>query len=675
METEVGKIATMVSEAEEEATPLEERLDGLARRLIWAVFAVAAVIAAAGILNGKETVLMVETAIALAVAAIPEGLPIVATIALARGMWRMARRNALINRLSAVETLGATTVICTDKTGTLTENRLTVTKIVLDSGEISLEGGGARDRLDADANALLGELLLASVLCNNASLPRNGGDAGTEDAVGDPLEIALLTAAAKAGMHREDYFDRMPETREEAFDSDTKLMATFNRDGGDFRVSVKGAPEVVIARCSGIATGQIPRLMTERDREHWLGENERLAAAGLRVIAFATKTVDDESAEAYTRLNFLGLVGMADPPRADVRHAIESCRAAGIRVIMVTGDQAVTARTIGRAVGLVESDGAAVVNGADLGSPESLGATEREHRAAASLFARVSPEQKLDLIALHQDAGEVVAMTGDGVNDAPALKKADIGIAMGMRGTQVAREAAPMVLKDDAFATIVAAIEQGRIIFENIRKAILYLLSCNVSEVMIVALAAAVNAPLPILPLQILFLNLVTDVFPALALSVGEGEPGIMRRPPRDPHEPVLTRRHWGAIAVYGFTMTVAVLGSFAVALTVLDMELRRGVTVSFLTLAFTQLWHVFNMRSRGSHIMRNSVMRNGFVWGALVFCAGLLFAAVYVPVLSTVLKLAAPGPSGWALVFGMSLVPLIAGQLSKLGGGTDAHR
>ncbi len=295
--------------------------------------------------------------------------------------------------------------------------------------------------------------------------------------------------------------------------------------------------------------------------------------------------------------------------------------------------------------------------------------TEQEQKRIleAPILARVSPKQKLDLIALYQGNGSVVAMTGDGVNDAPALKKADIGIAMGQRGTQVAREAADMVLKDDAFSTIVVAVEQGRVIFDNIRKFVLYLISCNVSEIAVVFLASLINVPLPIRPLQILFLNLVTDVFPALALGVGEGDPAVMKRRPRDPEEPILTRRHWGAIGGYGLIITISVLGGLGLAFNWLGMEEGQAVTVSFLTLAFAQLWHVFNMRGQDSSLLRNEVTRNPFVWGALVLCIVLLLVAVYLPVLADVLKVVDPGPKGWALVLVMSLMPLVVGQILKL--------
>jgi Ca2+-transporting ATPase len=674
MNTELGQISSLVEAAEEERTPLEKRLDQLGHKLIWVTLAIVVLVAATGILAGKETFLMIETAIALAVAAVPEGLPIVATIALARGMWRMARRNALINRLSAVESLGATTVICTDKTGTLTENRMTASQIIMESGTIALLGEEPEEQAQlietgepchSSDSQVLREALETGVLCNNASLQEKGTDGWT--AVGDPLEVALLLAGAKAGIQRDQLLEKMPEVHEEAFDSDVKMMATFHRENGSYRVAVKGAPESVLEICSRIRTGGGDREMGDEDRKGWLQRNDRMAKKGLRILALATKKVDSISAKAYEQLTFLGLIGLQDPPRGDVRQAITACREAGVRTVMVTGDQIETARNVGLAVGLVdEVDDTVVVHGKDLTSPDQLSHEDQLRLLQAPIFARVSPRQKLDLIALHQGNNSIVAMTGDGVNDAPALKKADIGVAMGQRGTQVAREAADMILKDDAFSTIVVAIGQGRAIFNNIRKFVLYLISCNVSEIMAVSLASLVNAPLPILPLQILFLNLVTDVFPALALGVGEGDSAIMKARPRDPKESILTHRHWLTISGYGFAITLSVLGALALALFWLEMGERQAVTVSFLTLAFAQLWHVFNMRDRGSGFLRNEITRNPFIWGALAFCTGLLLLAVYLPGLAAVLKMAAPGAEGWALVIVTSLIPVGIGQILK---------
>ncbi len=674
MGTELGRISSLVEAAKEEITPLEERLNQLGRKLVWVTLGIAALIATMGILAGKKTYLMIETSVALAVAAIPEGLPIVATLVLARGVWRMARRNALINRLSAVETLGATSVICMDKTGTLTENRLTVAQIALDSGLVEVRPSSSDDAeafsrdhrpIDPANEGLLRQALTIAALCNNASL-RTGTAGSSGHSVGDPLEVALLAAAARGGFHRKQLLETMPEVREEAFDSDTKMMATFHRKNDRYFVAVKGAPERVLDASSSVLTHEGERALDEEGRRQWLERNRQMAADGLRVLALATKTVDSFEGDPYEKLSFVGLMGLLDPPRRDVAEAIRQCRGAGVRLIMITGDQPITASNIASAVGLTDSADEAVIHGREIKPLADMTLEEHRRLLRASIFARVTPEQKLDLIDLHQNSGSVVAMTGDGVNDAPALKKADIGIAMGQRGTQVAREAADMVLKDDAFATIVAALHQGRVIFDNIRRFVFYLISCNVSEVLSVSLAAVGSAPLPILPLQILFINLVTDVFPALALGAGEGSPAVMDHPPRPSKEAILTRSHWLAIAGYGAAITASVLGSLALALTCLKVGRQQAVTISFLTLAFAQLWHVFNMRDADTTLFRNEVVRNRLVWGALAACTGLLLAAVYTPTLATVLKLKNPGWAGWTVVIGMSLLPCVLGQLVK---------
>jgi Ca2+-transporting ATPase len=370
--------------------------------------------------------------------------------------------------------------------------------------------------------------------------------------------------------------------------------------------------------------------------------------------------------EPYQGLTFLGFQALLDPPRGDVRDSIKAAQDAGVRVVMVTGDQPATAQNVAQAVGLVEAADAEVIHGGEVGDLKSLSDDERKQVLRAPIFARVSPEQKLDLIAIHQEDGAIVAMTGDGVNDAPALKKAEIGVAMGQRGTQVAKEAADMVLKDDRFSTIVAAIQQGRTIFNNIRKFVLYLLSCNVAEIIVVGLASLVNAPLPILPLQILFLNLVTDVFPALALGVGQGDPNIMDRPPRDPEQPVLMRQHWAGIVGYSSVISAAVLGALAIAVLRFGMSEARAVTVSFLTLAFAQLWHVFNMRDHDTGIINNDVVQNPWVWGALVLCTVLLLLAVYIPGFANILSVENPGAEGWVLIIGLSLAPFLAGLVVK---------
>jgi Ca2+-transporting ATPase len=444
------------------------------------------------------------------------------------------------------------------------------------------------------------------------------------------------------------------------------MMATFNRDDGRYRVMVKGAPEAVLEVCSRIRSSQDVRDITPDERQKWNDKNLHLAQQGWRLLAVATKTSESADVDPYRDLTFLGLVVTADPPRPQVAEAIGRCRNAGIRVVMVTGDHTATAETIAEAVRLSDDEENEAVEGREIKPADEVSGQERDRLIRTSIFSRVSPKQKLDLIDLHKHGGAVVAMTGDGVNDAPALKKADIGVAMGGRGTQVARDAADMILKDDAFSSIVVAVEQGRVIFGNIRKFVLYLLSGNASEILVVFLASLMNWPLPILPLQILFLNIINDVFPALALGVGEGQTDTMTRPPRDPEEPVLPASYWWAVFGYGGLIMAPVLAGFWLATAALGLSQEEAVTVSFLTLAFARLWHIFNMRSTQSHLLRNEITKNRYVWAALLLCSGLLGATAYVPGLSTVLSLSAPGPAAWALIGALSLAPLAVGQSVK---------
>ncbi|MFO7546615.1 MAG: cation-transporting P-type ATPase [Trueperaceae bacterium] len=692
MATELGRISKLVSEAKSEATPLEERLDGLARRLVWVTLAVAVLVTATGLGSGKSWLVLLQTAIALAVATVPEGLPIIATLTLARGVRRMAERNALVNRLSAVETLGATSIIFTDKTGTLTENRMSVHTWWLAQGRIRLDpaspdgysiGGTA---LDEGAGAAMAHALQAAALCGTAALapapdderdretvaptppPSTETDDDETADVGDPMELALLRAARARGWERDELLDSFPEIRQEAFDSEVRMMATVHRmpDGRVWRL-VKGAPGAVVNACTRVLAGNdgMTEALDDDDRERWLERNRRLAAEGLRVLALAEHVGGDPNDPPYEDLTLIGMVGLSDPPREDVKSAIAACQSAGIRVVMVTGDQPVTARNISAAVGMTGGD-SEVVTGVVMDELFDAGQEGRERLANTDIVARVSPEQKLRLIELHQDRGAIVAMTGDGVNDAPALRRADIGVAMGRRGTEVAREAADMVLKDDAFATIVAAVREGRVIFENIRAFVLYLLSCNVSEILVIGLAAAVGYPLPLLPLQILFLNLVTDVFPALALGAGEGDANILGRPPRDPREPILAARHWRTIGGYAVLLTASVLGAFVLALEVFDMPPEVAVTVSFLSLALAQIWHVANMREPGTPLLRNEITRNPFVWAATIGCTLLVLLVVFVPPLRSVLNVVVLDARGWALTIGAAALPTVLGQIGK---------
>ncbi len=674
MQTELGHIAELADSAEKEATPLQQRLDRLGRRLAWITLAIAAGIAGIGLLVGQETTKMIETAIALGVAAIPEGLPIVATIALARGMYLMAQRNALINRLPAVETLGATRVIFTDKTGTLTENQMTVRRVGTAAGEFEVNEENKQIKGENGSDhPLLRRILEAGILCSNASLLDADNDGQPHGEQGDPTETALLRAGFLLNMTRNDLLDHKPEIREIPFDSDTMMMATYHKSDGGIEINVKGAPNRVLEACSRIAEGKATEdgPLGEEKRRKWKEYAEALAGQGLRVLAVADKIVDDSEQEPYENLRLLGMVGLLDPPREEVRQSIEQCREAGIRVVMVTGDQPATAAAIAeQTVVAVEDENPEVIHGSDLKDPAEMSAKDRQKVLQTAIFARVSPEQKLHLITLMQADGETVAMTGDGVNDAPALKKADIGIAMGQRGTDAARQAADMVLRDDAFASIVAAVHQGRIIFSNIRKSVMFMLCTNVAEVIAVALASVAGGftslPLPLLPLQILYLNVITDVFPALALGMGRGDPDVMKRPPRPREESVLTRSHWGAIGGWSVLVAACVLGSLAAAFYLLGFERQQAVTVSFLTLAFGKLWFVFNLRSRGSRMFSNDIVRNPYVAGAIVLCAALLITAVYLPGLSRILKTQDPGVQGWTLVLGVSLIPFGVGQVIR---------
>ena len=658
MATELGRISELVIRAEPQATPLQERLDRLAGELAWVAAGLAILVAVAGIVAGRDLFLAVEVAIALAVAAIPEGLPIVATIALARGMYRMARRNAVIARLSAVETLGATSVILTDKTGTLTENRMQV--VALQVGDDTLDVDSAvLESLPEGLRAVVDGVLGVATLCSNASIAQD--DAGQLRSAGDPTEVALLEAAWHRGIRRDALLQNQPELAEVPFDPDSKLMATLHRAEGGTLFAIKGAPEVVIAHCTCSVDGSGQHPLDVAGRRAWLAHAAAFGDRGLRTIAVARKVSAQSDVPPFEDLALLGIVGLEDPPRQGVGEALERCRRAGISVVMVTGDHAATARNVAAEIGLIgpDADDVAFASGADV--DRLVGECDLEDLHARRVVSRVSPEQKLRLIDCFQRHGAVVAMTGDGVNDAPALRKADIGIAMGVRGTAVAKEAAEMILQDDDFGTIVEAISQGRAIFENIRKFVFYLLSCNISEVLVVTLATLVGAPLPLLPLQILFLNLVTDVFPALALGVGEGSDALMRRAPRDPREQILTRRHWLRIALYGVVLSASVLAAMAIAMLVLGFDTQRAVTVSFCTLALAQLWHVFNMRSDLRRLFDNEITRNPWVWGALLLCLLLVLGAVYNDLAASLLGLTDPGVDGWLLIAGLSIVPLLA--------------
>lgn len=664
MSTELGRITRLVEEAEPERSPMERQLARLSRHLIWLTLVVTAVVAATGVLAGGDLTLMIEAAVALAVAAIPEGLPIVATLALARGMLRMARHNALIEQLSAVETLGATTVILTDKTGTLTENRMSVDRIVTVSGEMTFDRHAKSFILDGrpirpDISEDTGLVLRNAALCNNASLGENGAGAA-----GDPMEVALLEAAAAAGLRRSDLLGDYPEVSEQAFDTHTRMMATVHERDGGFLVAVKGAPEAVLDHIVDVANGSGTRAFDREERRHWSSVCEVMALQGLRLLAIAGKETKDPAAPVYRDLTLYGVMGFQDPPRSDISAAMADAQRAGIAVVMATGDHAATAEHISKAVGLAPGEPSAI-EGRELKAYDEMSEEDRARARKARVFARVDPEQKLALIRLHQEAGEVVAMTGDGVNDAPALKKADIGIAMGLRGTQVAREAADLVLRDDAFSTIIHAVREGRLIYTNIRRFSTYLLSCNLSEILIVGIAVMSGLPLPLLPLQILFLNLVTDVFPAFALGTIEADRNVLSRPPRPPSEPILARTQWLAIVIHGSVISGVTLAALGLGIGEFGLQGDAVTTMCFFTLALAQLWHVFNMRNWRDNIFVSKVTRNTYVWLAIALCLAILAVASLQPTLAGVLKLAPLPFDVWMTTIGLSVVPVALREVS----------
>jgi Ca2+-transporting ATPase len=673
MQTQLGRIADLAESAEKEATPLQKRLNRLGRRLAWITLVIAAVIAGVGLFVGQDPRRMIETAIALGVAAIPEGLPIVATIALARGMHLMTRRNALIKKLPAVETLGATRIIFTDKTGTLTENRMTLRHVCTSTASFELDEQKKRVRGNGGSdNPLLRRVIELGVLCNNASLHDVDDDREPDEEHGDPTETALLRAGSMLDIERPVLLKKKPEKKEVPFDADLMMMATYHRAEEGLEIAVKGAPAQVLEACSRIV-GEDPaesRQMTDEKRRQWIDRAEALAADGLRVLGVADGFAESTEEYPYEGLRFLGLVGIFDPPRESVKQAIDECKTAGIRVIMVTGDQPATAAAIARYTGVTDENEPTVLHGSELSNPEQMSEDQRRRVVGTDIFARVSPEQKLHLIKLLQAEGQTVAMTGDGVNDAPALKKADIGVAMGQRGTDAARQAADMVLLDDSFSSIVAAVRQGRIIFGNIRQSVMFMLCTNVAEVIAVAAASAAggfsNLPIPLLPLQILYLNMITDVFPALALGMGKGEAEVMKRDPRPRGESLLTPGHWAAIGGWATLIAACVLGALMIVFYGLNFDRRHAVTISFLTLAFAKLWFVFNLRRPGSSLFGNDIVKNPYIGGSIALCAGLLLAAIYLPGISDLLKTENPAQHGWLVIFAMSLIPFVFGQIVR---------
>jgi P-type Ca2+ transporter type 2C len=657
MQTELGKIANLVHSSEQAATPLEKKLIEFSKKLIRITVVLVVAIFAAGLLNGQHIVEMLETAIALAVAAIPEGLPIVATMSLAQGMLKMARHNVIVKKLSAVETLGGTNIICTDKTGTLTQNKMEVVLVATPSGNWRSDQTftGNKEQLQLIARC--------TVLCNTAHILISGEEAKE---IGDPLEIALLKFADVAG---EDIYGLRKEAikkNEAPFSSETKIMATLHEFENRNYVFAKGAAEELLLKCTHIYDDEINGL-GKADKEKWLKKAEEYAAAGHRMIAVAYLVSDSSPILLTENLVFLGLIGMVDPPRPEVLSAIDDCKTAGIKVVMITGDHPSTAQYIGNQLGIAHN-GETPMIGREMKEYEELTEEDKQRWLRTSVFARVNPKHKLDLVKVFQEKNFTVGMTGDGVNDAPALKKSDIGIAMGQRGTQVAQEVADMVLKDDSFASIIVAIRQGRIIFENIKKFVTFLLSCNLSELLVIAIAAIMNLHFQLLPLQILFINLITDVLPALALGVTKGGAGIMQQPPRRPSEPIVNSQRWKLIFFYSFVIALASLGAvlfnhyYYHANQTWDVAMCNNIL--FFTLIFCQLLHVFNMGN--GPFFNNEVVRNKFVWYAVSASLLILLGVVQIPFARQALNVIPMTIQEWTIILSASIGSTLIIQLAK---------
>ncbi len=662
MATELGKVAGLLGDTMDRATPLQQRLARFSKQLSLIVLLISAALFGFGLLRGEPVMLMLLTAISLAVAAIPEALPAVVTVLLAVGARRMADFNALIRRLPAVETLGSVSVICSDKTGTLTQNRMHA-ELVLAAGQPWHPNGTGQA---APAPPHL-QLLRAAALCNDACLDcEPDAAAAASDSghwQGDPTETALTTAAAQAGLLKPELEAAAPRVRELPFDSDRKRMTTFHRSADGFTAYTKGAPESVLPRCSAHWS---PAGLQPLDEPAALAEAERLAAQGLRVMAVACRSwpelpsaPDVEAIES--ELALLGLIGLIDPPREEAAQAVRDCISAGIRPVMITGDHPATALAIARRLGIVSDNAATTLTGAELSELDD--AALRARVLDVRVYARVDPAQKIRIVQALQSHGQFVAMTGDGVNDAPALKAADIGVAMGKGGTDVAREASSLVLLDDNFATIVGAVREGRRIYDNIRKFVRYAMTGNSAEVLTLAAAPLLGLPLPLLPIHILWVNLVTDGLPGLALAAEPAERGIMRRPPRPPRESLFAHGMGWHIALVGALLAALCLGLQHWAIQSGD---RHWQTMVFTTLTLGQMAHVLAIRSETDSLFTQGLRSNLLLLGAVGFTFALQMAVIYLPWLNPIFR-TQPLPA-WelGLCIGLAVLVFVVVELEK---------
>ena len=681
MKTEIGQIAAMLESFEEDETPLQKKLTEFGKILGNICIAVVVIVFVLGLIRQEPLLKMFMTSVSLAVAAIPEGLPAIVTIVLALGMKRMINRHAIVKKLHAVESLGSVTTICSDKTGTLTKNEMTVVSAYTGHKIFTVSGKGYapigefylnKDKINPRDDADLSLLLKICALNNDSRLEKDiekGKDEAVWRLMGDPTEGSLLVAAMKASFNLQELCTYNQRVQEIPFDSERKRMTTFNAnpEKKNFHAFVKGAPDMVLALCTRLyQNGQITAI-SDKDRQAISKANSDMAHQSLRVLAFAYRDIDSvpekPTPEAIeTDLTFVGLVGMIDPARPEAIEAIKVCKAAGIRPVMITGDYKDTAVAIAKELGIIESE-AGAMTGAELDKINDAELTKAVKKV--SVFARVSPAHKVKIVEAFKSNGEITAMTGDGVNDAPALKRADIGVAMGITGTDVAKETAEMILTDDNFASIVSAVEEGRVIYSNIRKFIFFLLSCNVGEILIIFFAMLFGWPIPLEPIQLLWLNLVTDAFPALALGMEAAEPNIMRRPPRDPKSPIIDRTMMWGIILQSIAMTVAVLGIFRYVLTTSD-NLRLAENYAFVTLIISELLRSYTARSEIYSIFKIGFFTNKYILGGTLLSFVMVLVVLYIPFLQPIFGTIPFKPNQWILAIIFAIIPSIVAELTK---------
>lgn len=643
MKTEVGRIANMLISEDDNTTPLQRKMAEISKILSIICLGICVLMFIVGILYNRPILEIFMMAVSLGVAAIPEGLAAIVTIVLALGVQRLVKRHAIVKKLPAVETLGAASVICSDKTGTLTQNKMTVVE-------------------NYTANGQTEELLLTiGALCNDSKLTVNADN--TSKVTGDPTETAFVTKAYEENLNKNDLDAKMPRVAEIPFDSERKLMSTVHQMADGYRVMVKGAPDVLLNRCTLVGA----------EKQAAADKNAEMASKALRVLGIAYKDITEIPAELTSEdleanLTFVGLVGMIDPPRQEVKLAVSQCYDAGIRPVMITGDHKLTAVAIAKELDIFR-DGDLAMTGAELDDMPQEILEEKVDRY--SVYARVSPEHKMRIVKAWQSKGMVVAMTGDGVNDAPALKVADIGCAMGITGTDVAKGAADMILTDDNFATIVHAVEQGRGIFSNIKKSIQYLLSCNIGEIITIFVATALNFhQMPLVAIQLLWLNLVTDSLPALALGMEPVEPGVMKQKPRDAHKSIFADGFAASMIFYGVLVGAITLGAYWIGEYVLsDPNTADGVanTMAFATLVFGELTRAFAVRSETRSIFKIGVFSNSAMNKAFVVSLAMQLAVLLIPFLQTIFKVQSLNLQEWAVVLGLSIIPLVVSELNKL--------